>query len=109
VKRARAYLDVHCAVCHTPQGTGYTRIDLRHNAAEKDMFLVDQQAERPRPAHPTGRLIVPGRPEESELLHCVHAKGARQMPPLGRSMVDDDAVALLSRWIKEMPPTSPKK
>jgi uncharacterized repeat protein (TIGR03806 family) len=108
-RRARAYLDVHCAVCHTPQGTGYTRIDLRHSAAEKDMFLVDHQAERPRPAHPTGKLIVPGRPEESELLHWIHAKGARQMPPLGRSMVDDDAVALLSRWIKEMPATPPKK
>jgi uncharacterized repeat protein (TIGR03806 family) len=105
--RARAYLDVHCAVCHTPQGTGYTRIDLRHDAPLDKTSLVNVQAERPRPSHPTGKLIVPGKPAESELLHWLTAKGTRQMPPLGRSIVDDDAAALLKRWIHEMdaPPT----
>src|SRR5262249_28738198 len=103
--RARAYLDVHCAVCHTPQGTGYTRIDLRHGTAENKMFLVDQQAERPRPAHPTVKLVVPGKPEESELMQWIHAKGERQMPPLGRSTVDEAAAALLKHWIKDMSPS----
>jgi len=107
--RARAYLDVHCAVCHTPQGTGYTRINLRSSTPLDKMSLVHMQAERPRPAHPTGKLIVPGHPEQSELLEWVKAKGTRQMPPLGRSVVDDDAVAVLSRWIAEMPPTTPPK
>jgi hypothetical protein len=30
------------------------------------------------------------------------------MPPLGRSTVDEDALALLTRWIREMPPSPPK-
>jgi uncharacterized repeat protein (TIGR03806 family) len=102
--RARAYLDVHCAVCHQPQGTGYTKIDLRSSTPLKAMGLVGEDAERPRPGHTKVKLIVPGDPANSELLQWIHAKGDRKMPPLGRTAVDDDAVAVLSRWIENMKP-----
>jgi hypothetical protein len=52
-----------------------------------------------------GRLfgIVPGRPDESILLHRIESveTGAR-MPELGRRIVDHDGVALIRRWIEEM-------
>lgn len=108
-ERARAYLDVHCAVCHAPQGTGYTKIDLRHFAPLKSMGLVDEDAERPRPGHPKAKLVVPGRPADSELLQWIHAKGQRMMPPLGRTMVDEDAAAVLARWIADMKPEPEKQ
>jgi hypothetical protein len=101
--RARAYLDVHCAVCHTPRGTGYTRIDLRHDVPLEKMFLVDQPAERPRPGAPPSKLVTAGDPAHSELLTWIHGVGDRQMPPLGRSMVDPEASALLTEWIRGMP------
>jgi uncharacterized repeat protein (TIGR03806 family) len=101
-ERARAYLDVHCAVCHQPQGTGYTRIDLRHATPLKSMGLVNEDAERPRPGHSKVKLVTPGKPMDSELLQWIHAKNERTMPPLGRTMVDDDAAAVLARWIADM-------
>lgn len=108
VDRARAYLDVHCAVCHAPQGTGYTKIDLRYSTPLKAMGLVNEDAERPRPGHPKVKLLSPSKPADSELLQWIHAKGPRMMPPLGRTMVDDDAVAVISRWIADMKPEPAK-
>jgi hypothetical protein len=51
--------------------------------------------------------IAPGQPDQSGLLQRMASRhAALQMPPLGTSLVDDEAVALLRRWISELPKTT---
>ncbi len=105
--RARSYLHSNCAQCHVEAGGGNSRIDLNIHTPLAKTHLIDE-----KPLHHTfglgdARLIAPGAPERSVLLHRVAVRGAGQMPQLATAIVDDDAVKLLQAWIAEMEP--PKK
>ena len=54
------------------------------------------------------RLVVPRHPERSELLARMNRRGAGQMPLLGSSLVDEEGVKLIRRWIAELPLTGKK-
>jgi hypothetical protein len=50
-----------------------------------------------------GAQVVPGHPEESELIDRASTRTIfYRMPPLGSETVDAAAVDLLERWIAEM-------
>lgn len=50
--------------------------------------------------------IVPGKPEESILLFRMESTNPGiMMPELGRSIIHQEGVALVSRWIQEMEAT----
>ncbi len=56
-----------------------------------------------------GEAVEPGDPEGSVLIERVSRRsegeiGTDQMPPLATERVDEEAVALLRRWIAEMEP-----
>jgi hypothetical protein len=53
---------------------------------------------------PDARLISPGHPERSVLLHRISHRGAGHMPPLATSVVDREAVELLRSWIAQLQP-----
>jgi len=62
---------------------------------------------QPSHYHPTGttieRHIVPGDPDASLVMTRISNRGnARQMPPMDSHLADADAIALLSRWIREL-------
>jgi hypothetical protein len=61
-----------------------------------------------KPQHHTfdltdARLVVPGYPERSVLLHRIANRDAGHMPPLATSLVDEQAVELVRKWIATMP------
>ncbi len=104
--RARAWLDINCAHCHNPNGPAYTSgLDL--SWAQQDMARVGLL--KPPVAAGRGSAglqfgIDPGKPDRSILLSRIssHELGV-MMPPLGRTMEDDDGVALIAEWIAAMP------
>lgn len=56
-----------------------------------------------------GRLydIVPGEPDESILVYRLETTHAGEMmPEFGRSVVDQEGVALIRKWIEEMQETN---
>jgi hypothetical protein len=56
-------------------------------------------------AHQSARRIAPGDPESSVVVQRMSSRHAAvQMPPLGTSTVDGDAVRLVSGWVRELPP-----
>jgi uncharacterized repeat protein (TIGR03806 family) len=104
-QRARAYLDVNCAHCHNPAGPAHTSgLDLRWSQTDPALWGV-----RKRPVA-AGRgsagfefAIEPGHPERSILLHRMASTDPGvMMPELGRTLVDDRAVALMREWIAGM-------
>jgi len=100
---ARAYLDVNCAHCHQPGGAASNSgLDLRWEQHDPQALGIGK---RPVAAgRGAGGLlfdIVPGRPEESILLHRMnHLDPGVAMPELGKSTIDRDGVAVVTRWIE---------
>lgn len=108
--RARAYLDINCAHCHSRDGP----------ASNSGLYLGWREAgpvalglyKRPVAA---GRgsgghdfAIEPGHPERSILLYRMKTTDPGiAMPELGRATVHEEAVALLSEWIEGMEPARP--
>jgi hypothetical protein len=106
--RARAYLHANCAQCHVEAGGGNAQIDLEFTTAPDKMRLFDVKPQHHTFDLPDARLIAPGRPERSVLLRRVSNRDAGHMPPLATSVVDRDAVRLLTEWIKAMEPRKEK-
>ncbi len=104
--RARAYLDGNCGHCHNPQGMA-SNSGLFLNLEEEDPA---KQGIRRRPVaagRGSGGLdfdIDPGRPEASILLYRMKSREPGvMMPELGRSLVDEEGVALIANYLRSLP------
>lgn len=109
-ERARAWLDINCAHCHRPGGPA-DNSGLFLHAAESSMVRLG----RCKPPVAAGRgtggnrfSLQPGAPEQSILLHRIASTEPDvMMPELGRSLVQQEALTLVSRWIAQMPGDCP--
>jgi len=103
--RARAYLDVNCAHCHSP--TGPARVSgLWLHSTVADMRRVGQ-CKPPVAAGGGGGDrpydIVPGHPELSILpFRMASTDPGAMMPETGRSLVHKEGVALIEQWIASL-------
>lgn len=104
--RARAWMDVNCAHCHSPIGPA--RNSGLHLHADVDVpyrlgvFKTPVAAGRGT----GGRLydIVPGKPDESILMYRLETdRVGEMMPEIGRSLVDREGTELIRQWIEAMP------
>ncbi|MEL7465835.1 MAG: SO2930 family diheme c-type cytochrome [Pseudomonadota bacterium] len=104
-ERARAYLDVNCAHCHRRDGP----------ASNSGLFLTYGEKERAawgylkRPVaagRGSGGLefdIKPGDPMSSIMVHRMKSLDPGvMMPELGRSLPDEEGIALIEAWIAAM-------
>lgn len=97
--RARVWLDVNCAMCHQPNGPGNANIDLRYATSLQATKTVDVRPAQGDLGIDDARLIAPGRPEQSLMLHRIETLSEGRMPSLGSNQVDEKAVELLEEWI----------
>lgn len=97
-ERAKALLDVNCAMCHQPGGPGGGAMDLRWTTPLAEMGVCDVP-----PAYgdvgPGDRLLAPGDASRSILVLRMRDRAGFRMPPVGSNVVDADGVALLEAWI----------
>ena len=96
--RVRSFLAVNCAQCHQPGGSalGSWNASITNFTADAGLIhgaLVNNGG------NTNARVIVPGSLTNSMLLSRVSIRGPGQMPPLASSVVDAQAVELLSAWI----------
>ena len=102
---ARAYLDVNCAHCHMPGG-GASNSGLDLTWEQQDGFALGIEKPPVAAGRGAGGLLVsiaPGEPEKSILVHRMNSvEPGVAMPELGRSTIDEEAVALMRGWIEEM-------
>lgn len=101
--RAKAYLDINCAHCHREAGAA----SLSGLKLEFGRKAVDYNHGVCNSAHGWrggGYDIWPGDSENSSIPLRMTLPGAPdRMPPLGRSIVDVEAVKLIRQWIDSMP------
>jgi glucose/arabinose dehydrogenase/mono/diheme cytochrome c family protein len=96
--RARAYLDVNCAVCHHRGGPAPGGMDLRIGVAVAHAGIVGIRAE----AHPERVRLAPGDPDRSDVLLRMRSAGGDRMPPLASGRVDTSGAAVIAAWISEL-------
>jgi uncharacterized repeat protein (TIGR03806 family) len=101
-QRARAYLDANCAHCHNPSGAADTSalhlnidapLDRLYGLCKPPVAVGRGSGDRPFD-------IFPGRPDDSILVFRMqHTDPAIAMPELGRSVVHEEGVQVVSDWI----------
>lgn len=100
--RARSYLHANCAQCHVQAGGGNSQISLAFSKSLRDMKMLDLEPLHHRFDIPDARLVAPGDPARSVLLHRMATRGRGKMPQLATSLVDRQAVELIREWIRRM-------
>jgi uncharacterized repeat protein (TIGR03806 family) len=107
--RVRSYLDANCSMCHRPGGAG-AFFDARFDTPLKKQNLINGPVANQLNLA-GAKVIVPGDTNKSILFYRVSRVGENQMPPLGKNVVDDKAVAVIGKWImtqRAKPPVLPK-
>jgi hypothetical protein len=100
--RARAYLHSNCAHCHRKWGGGNADFDL-----QASLPLTETKAMNTPPGQGAfqlhdPRILVPGEPERSLILHRMQLTGLGRMPHIASRVVDQDAVELLRNWLTQL-------
>nr|MBI1230848.1 hypothetical protein [Cytophagales bacterium] len=104
--RAKAYLDINCGHCHQAAGPASTS-GLFLTYEETDPMKLGVYKTPVAAGFGAGTLkfdVVPGKPEESILLHRMSTNevGAA-MPEIGRVTVHKEGVDLVRKWIQQLP------
>ncbi len=102
--RARSYRHANCAPCHVEAGGGNAQMELEFTTPLEKMRVVGVKQVHDTYGLPDARLIAPGHPERSVLLHRIAHRERGHMPPLATSAVDREAVRLMHDWIKQLRP-----
>src|SRR5262249_30274061 len=83
--RVRPLLADNCLECHRAgKHKGGLRLDGRYAMIK---------------GGDTGRVIVPGKPEESPLIEAIRYQGEVKMPP--KKKLKDEEIAALTEWVKQ--------
>jgi hypothetical protein len=103
--RARAYLDINCAHCHSPVGAADTSGLFLDIDTEVGPQYGICKAPIAAGGGSGGRLvdISPGEPDESIITYRMGStEPASMMPELGRSLSHDEGVDLIAEWIDSL-------
>jgi uncharacterized repeat protein (TIGR03806 family) len=98
--RVRSYLDVNCAYCHQPGGTGAPAVWDGRATTPLDLTGLLHGGAANNGGDPLNKLIVPGDAAHSIVLHRMAVtNGFTRMPPLGSNVTDQTNIALVTQWI----------
>ncbi len=103
--RARAYLDINCGHCHNRAGPANTSglwLDWEQPVGV-NLGLGKRPTAAGRGSGDRDFAIAPGHPDQSYMVYRMQSLDSGiAMPELGRNMVHDEGVALVSDWIKTL-------
>jgi uncharacterized repeat protein (TIGR03806 family) len=104
-ERARAWLEINCAHCHS-KGAPSWNMGLDLMASQADSSLIGVFKSPTAAGRGTGGHrydVVPGKPEASILIYRIASMEPDvAMPELGRSMIHQEGVELVWKWIEGM-------
>ncbi len=111
VEDAIGYLHGNCGQCHNDQSfladKRPLRLKLLTSAATPEETSVYKTAINASADHllgGTSLIVVPGKPEESQLYYRIGVRDLDQMPPLATEQVDSNAHTMIGNWILGLPP-----
>jgi uncharacterized repeat protein (TIGR03806 family) len=101
--RARAYLHANCSHCHTKWGGGNAYFWLTSDLSLDKTATIGTAPQHGDLHVPGAKVIDPGHPERSLIALRMAALGPERMPRVASSVVDQDAVKLITEWISSLP------
>ncbi|CAL1519444.1 SO2930 family diheme c-type cytochrome [Chitinophaga sp. MM2321] len=104
-ERARAYLDVNCAHCHTKGGDAFnTGLFLEYEQTNRDHIgIMKSPVSAGGGAGGLDYDIIPGDAIHSILFYRMNStEPGTAMPELARTLIHKEGVTLIKRWIDEM-------
>lgn len=103
-QRARSYLHVNCAHCHRIHAGGAVLAQMTFDLPIDKTQMVDALPTQGDLGIKDARVIRPGDPGRSVLLHRIAKSGQGRMPRLGSHEIDAAGLSLLYRWVEQMEP-----
>ncbi|MBL9183247.1 MAG: autotransporter-associated beta strand repeat-containing protein [Verrucomicrobiaceae bacterium] len=109
--RMRSYIDMNCAHCHQSTGGGvHAYWDGRFELSLAQTGIVNGFVGNTLGLTNSPKVIVPQSIERSIMhMRMATASANHKMPPLAKSLVDQNAMTVLEQWINEVvqPPGDP--
>ena len=100
--RVRSYLAANCSQCHQPGGFGRAPWDARITTPTARAGIINGVLNDTM-GDPANRVVAPKSPEHSMILQRISTTDSRyRMPPIASSVVDTEAVSLITEWINSM-------
>jgi uncharacterized repeat protein (TIGR03806 family) len=100
--RARSYLHANCAHCHRKWGGGNAEFELQASIPLTASKAVNVPPGQGLFGLADPKIITPGDPSRSLLLHRMQLTTLGRMPHIASSVVDRSAVELLKVWLKDL-------
>ena len=102
--RVRSYLDSNCSYCHRPGSeAGRAQFDALLTTPLELSNLIDALGEAGNLGATDARIVAPGSPERSILyLRDSSTDPDIMMPPVGRTLNDNEYLTVLEAWIGTM-------
>jgi len=108
-QRARAYLDINCAHCHSalgPANTSGLLLDI-HETDPTRLGVYKSPVSAGRGSGNYLYDVVPGKPEESiTIFRMKSLDPGVMMPEMGRKLVHEEGVKAVEEWIAAMKPVN---
>ena len=101
-KRARSYLQANCSHCHRKWGGGNAEFQLLYTLPIKETDTIGVKPGQGSFDLKDPKLLVPGDPSRSMIHHRMTRLGLGRMPHIASNVVDEQAVALIKKWIEGM-------
>ncbi len=102
--RVRSYLAANCSQCHQPGGSAYALWDARISTPGPQCGIINGPLVD-NFGNTNNLVVVPGSLSNSVLYTRVANLGTLHMPPLATSVLNTQAIQLLSNWITSALPT----
>jgi hypothetical protein len=100
--RARAYLHSNCAHCHRKWGGGNAEFELHANWPLTGLKVLATPPGQGGFGLADPRIIVPGDPQRSMILHRMQLTTLGRMPHIASRVVDQAGVDLLRQWLASL-------
>ena len=100
--KIRSYIASNCAHCHQPNGVD-AAFDARLQTKIENQGLIKTLVESAT-SH-ENFIVLPGAPAESEFWIRDNSTGPDAMPPIGKTLVDEEYMSVLTSWINNLEPT----
>ncbi len=100
--RVRSYLHSNCSQCHVEAGGGNAQMELEFTKTLAQMKIVNVKPQHDTFGIKDAKIIAPGHPERSVMLHRISQRDKGHMPPLATRVVDQTAVEMLREWIRTL-------
>ena len=100
--RARSYLHSNCAHCHRMWGGGNAEFELHASIPLTLTKAVDTLPGQGLFGLTDPRIITPGDPLRSMILHRMEITTLGRMPHVASKVVDEDGVKLIREWLTKL-------